>query len=157
MYRTRTRFTRILGAGLATVALAAALPVAALASHPGAVQAGSSRAGANAPLFVFGREGGNIRPFQVTVTNAGMVTGTLNNAHIQLSPDTLGGLMKLARAEGFFALPNSIVGHGLPDIAGRYITVTSANGLTKSVHVRFAHNAAFDQLYAVLSAVVGQY
>lgn len=156
MYRTRTHVLRGLGAGLAMLALAE-LPVAVLASHAGAVHAGSPHTGATTPLFVFGREGGNIRPFKVTIGADGTVAGTLTNAHIQLSPDTLNGLMKLARAEGFFTLPNRIVGHGLPDIAGRYISVTTANGVTKSVHVRFAHNAAFDQLYGVLSAVVGQY
>lgn len=151
----QTRCTRTLVAGVATALLAAALPVAALASYGGAHHSAHAQAALNRPLFAFGREGGNIRPLTITITTTGLVKGAMNGARMQLSPAALNGLMTLARAEGFFSLPATIVGHGLPDIAGRYITITTASG-AKSVHVRFAHNAAFDQLYAVLSAVAGE-
>ena len=51
-------------------------------------------------------------------------------------------------------MPGQIVGHGLPDVSGRFIGIRTASG-TKTVHVRFVHAAAFDQLYAVLLAVTG--
>jgi hypothetical protein len=63
-------------------------------------------------------------------------------------------LLTLARAEGFSALPTQIVGHGLPDVGGRFIRIHTAHS-TKAVHVRFVRVAAFDQLYAVLLAVAG--
>jgi hypothetical protein len=62
----------------------------------------------------------------------------------------------LAKAEGFFTMPARMIGHGLPDVAGRFITIYTASGV-KSVHVRFVHNAAFDQFYAVLMAMAGIY
>lgn len=152
----QTRFTRTLIIWLVGAALAAALPAAALASQGGARHNPRSTVALSRSLFVFGREGGNIRPYSYTISANGQVMGGLSGAHIQLSSDTLSGLVKLARAEGFFALPNTIVGHGLPDIAGHFITINTATG-AKTVHEHLAHNASFDQLYAVLSAVVGQY
>lgn len=134
--------------------LAAALPMAALASHGAAHQP----AALHQPAFVAGREGGNIRPSTVTIYNDGTVSvsgaGAGSN-HPQLSKDALDDLMKLARAEGFFTLSARIIGHGLPDVGDRYTTIHSAGGV-KTVHVRFVQNAAFNQLYAVLMAVAGQ-
>jgi hypothetical protein len=49
-----------------------------------------------------------------------------------------------------------MIGHGLPDVGGRFVTIYTASGV-KSVHVRFVRNAAFDQLYAVLMATAGIY
>lgn len=147
------RSGRVFGAAMGLV-LAGALPVAALASHGTAQQP----AALHQPAFVAGREGGNIRPSTVTIYSDGTVSVSgagAGSSHPQLSKDALDGLMKLARAEGFFTLPGRIIGHGLPDISGRYITIHSA-GSTKTVHVRFVQNAAFDQLYAVLMAVAGQ-
>jgi hypothetical protein len=143
------RLSRSVGA-LAMLALTVALPIAALASHGAAPHAGPAAA---TPEFVFGREGGNIRPLTVTIYSDGTVNnGSGTAATFQLSPQALAGLLKLAQAEGFYKLPPRIIGHGLPDIGGRFITITTAYG-SKTVHVRFVKNAAFDQLYAVLSAV----
>jgi len=108
-------------------------------------------------LFSFGREGGNIRPLTVTIDDTGLVTVTPGDATAprpHLAADALAGLMALARAEGFFKLPSQIVGHGLPDAGGRFITIHTA-ATTTTVHVRFVRDAAFDQLYAVLAAVSG--
>jgi len=144
---------RIVGVSLAAVVLAGALPLAAMASHADAASAHQARPAVSQPQFTFGTEGGNIRPLTVTIGSDGTVAASWGaTATVQLSKDATDGLMRLAKAEGFFALPSRIVGHGLPDIAGRYITVRTAAG-AKTVHVRFAHNAAFDQLYAVLAAV----
>jgi len=135
--------------------------VAALAAVPDqgiAVGASPSRAGQAHLVFAFGREGGNIRPLTVTIDDTGMVTTSYPvgkaNGPVRLSRDARQGLLTLARAEGFFGLPNKMVGHGLPDIGGRFITIHTA-GRAKTVHVRFVRDAAFDQLYAVLSAVAG--
>lgn len=108
-------------------------------------------------LFSFGREGGNIRPLTVTIDDIDAVTITpsdTNTTRPHLSADALAGLLALARAEGFFKLPPQIVGHGLPDAGGRFITVHTPATM-KTVHVRFVRDAAFDQLYAVLTAVAG--
>ena len=117
----------------------------------------AARPGASAPLFALGVEGGNILPYSVTIGANGVVTVTGRSTAGQrprLSPNALAGLLKLARAEGFFTMPAQIVGHGLPDVAGTYISIHSP-GATRTVHERFAHNAGYDQLYAVLMAVAG--
>ena len=143
------------------VAAALALTMAALAAAPDhgiAVGASRSHAAQARLVFAFGREGGNIRPLTVTIDDTGMVTTSYPvgraNGPVRLSRDALQGLLTLARAEGFFGLPSQMVGHGLPDIGGRFITIHTA-GHAKTVHVRFVRDAAFDQLYAVLSAVAG--
>jgi hypothetical protein len=139
------------------VALAAALPLGAYASH-GAVRGHPQRRAAPRAAFVFGREGGNIRPYTVTILTDGTVTasGSARTAtrHLSDPADAIAGLMKLAGAERFWALPAQIVGHGLPDVSGRFISIHTVGG-TKTVHVRFVQVAAFDQLYAVLLAVAG--
>ena len=108
--------------------------------------------------FVFGREGGNIRPYTVTIYTDGTVSASgpvsPTPRHLTEAADTIASLLTLARAAGFFALPTQIVGHGLPDVGGRFIRIHTAHG-TKAVQVRFVRVAAFDQLYAVLLAVAG--
>ncbi len=127
------------------------------AGSAAAVSAHAPRAAATHTLFSFGREGGNIRPLMVSIDDMGLVTvipsdATATRPH--LAADALAGLLTLARAEGFFKLPPQIVGHGLPDAGGRFITIHTA-AMTKTVHVRFVRDAAFDQLYAVLAAATG--
>ena len=150
------RSRRFFSATVATMALAAAMPLAAMASHGDAGRAHLRPAAVQQPIFVLGREGGNIRPLKVSIAGDGTVTvsGMATSTQLHLSGDALNGLLKLANAEGFFAMPAQMVGHGLPDIAGRYITIHTSS-MTKSVHVRFVRNAAFDQLYAVLLAAAG--
>ncbi len=149
------RFVHMVAAPLAVVALAAA-PFTALASHTVASHAVSTAGHAPRAVFVFGREGGNIRPLSVTIDDSGAVMGGLTSgtaaAPRLISKDAVDGLLKLATAEGFFKLPTQMIGHGLPDIGGRFITVHMGS-TTHTVHLRFVQNAAFDQLYAVLSAV----
>jgi hypothetical protein len=65
------------------------------------------------------------------------------------------GLAKLARAEGFFAMPAFTACPGInPDIAASFVTVAAA-GKTRTVTVHGACRAAFEELYAVLTASVG--
>jgi len=110
------------------------------------------------PAFVLGREGGNIRPYSVTIYDDGSVTtsGAVSapSTRIHLSPDALAGLRKLAQSEGFYAMPTHIVGRGLPDIAGTFIRVTNRAG-SREVHLLHARNTGYEQLYAVLLAVAG--
>ncbi len=109
-------------------------------------------------LFAFGRDGGNIRPLTVTIGTTGTVTMSAaaggGRPPGQLSPDALDGLLLLAKAERFFALPAHIVGHGLPDVSSQFISIQTQRGV-KTVQVRFVRNAAFEQLYAVLAAAAG--
>jgi hypothetical protein len=151
------RYSRCCAPCIGVVALACALPLRAHVSH-GSVRGHPQRHVAPQAAFIFGREGGNIRPYTVTILTDGTVTasGLAHTAirHLSDPTDAIAGLMKLARAERFWAMPAQIVGYGLPDVSGRFISIHTAGG-TKTVHVRFVHVATFDQLYAVLLAVAG--
>jgi hypothetical protein len=134
---------------LASVTVALAVPLAVLAGGSGKRQA--------APSFAFGRTGGNIVPAKVSigrdgrVTTTGAVKATLTQAPLPLR----NGLGKLARAEGFFSLPSSIACPGVnPDVASNFVTVV-AGGKSHTVTVHGSCRAAFEELYAVLSASVG--
>lgn len=101
-------------------------------------------------VISFGRTGGNIMPFAVSVSQAGAVTTTGPvQAPKAIPPAAVNGLLLLARAERFSTLPGSIVCKGIhPDVASRYITVS---GRTVTMHG--ACNRQFSELYAVLQAV----
>jgi len=109
-------------------------------------------------VFTFGIQGGNLRPWSVTISDDGSIAATGSIKHAQKLDDpknTLNGLLKLADAESFFALPKNLRCSGvLPDIAARWIMI-KANGDTKQVSVHGACNAAFSQVYAVLMAAGG--
>jgi len=111
-------------------------------------------------LITFGREGGNMLPLRVTIDAAGTVAvatsapTNVGRPPVHLSQDALNGLFRLSVAEGFPAMPVRIIGHGLPDIGGRFIGMR-IGGALKTVHVRFVRDRAFDELYAVLSATAG--
>jgi hypothetical protein len=147
---------RVLGVALVPLVLATALPLVALASRGEAISGDHTNANPHQSEFVFGREGGSIRPLTVTIYDDGtvIVNGVQKNLHPRLSQDTLDGLMKLAQAEGFFRMPSRMTGQGLPDVAGRFISIHTHRGTT-TVRVRYVRNVAFDQLYAVLMAVAG--
>ncbi len=134
---------------LAAVTVALAVPLAVLA--------GGSGTRAAPPTFAFGRTGGNIIPAKVTIGKDGRVTptGGLHTTLAQASTALRNGLGKLAQAEGFFTLPTSIACPGVnPDVASQFVTASVA-GKTRTVTVRGACRAAFNELYAVLSASVG--
>ena len=102
------RYSRCCGPCIGVVALAAALPLGAHASH-GSVREYPQRHAAPQAAFVFGREGGNIRPYTVTILTDGTVTasGPVHTAtkHLSDPTDAIAGLTKLARSERFWALP----------------------------------------------------
>jgi hypothetical protein len=127
-----------------------ALAVAALG-----VATTASPAAISGPSFVFGRTGGNIRPYTVTIASNGKVTATgvqLQIPALTLAPEVLGGLAKLAIAEGVPTLPRTIrCPHTLPDIAGRFVTIRTAGG-RKTVTEIGNCTPGFDEFYAVLAA-----
>lgn len=106
----------------------------------------------------FGRTGGSIRPFTVTVMNDGRIRvsgpGWSGRTGTTVSLPVRQGLLKLAQAEGFFSMPTmrqcpSV----LPDIAARFVTISTVS-TTRSVTVRGSCSRPFEELYAVLNAAV---
>jgi hypothetical protein len=134
---------------LAALTVALAVPLAVLA--------GGSGKSATPATFAFGRTGGNIIPFTVTIGANGHVstTGTQKLGLAQATVALRNGLSKLAKAEGFWTMApaTSCVGV-LPDIASKFVTV-SVGGKSRTVTVHGTCRAAFEELYAVLSASVG--
>lgn len=116
-------------------------------------------AAAPTPLFQFGRVGGNILPYTVTIDTQGHISSSgpivLAYPALTLSADTLAGLATLAKAERFSQLPAVIAGaHTLPDIASLFIGMPIGS-VMKQVREHGARSARFDQLFAILSAVTG--
>ena len=133
---------------LAVLTVALAVPLVVLA--------GSSAKQAP-PTFAFGRSGGNIIPFTVTIGANGHVTttGTQKLSLAFATPALRNGLGKLAKAEGFWTESTYLsCGKINPDIAGHFITV-NAGGKTRTVTEHGACYPAFEELYAVLSASTG--
>jgi len=142
----RTRLLRLLR--LAPLTLALALPLSASAHE--------SQAAAS---FIFGRTGGNIAPFSVTIARNGHLSARgpvqLAKPDAVVSPAALAGLLKLAKAEKFFSLPKTVrCKQTPPDFAASFVTVSQASG-TKTVTVHGDCQPGFSQLYAVVSAVAG--
>ena len=148
---TRISLRRIVPVALV---LAVALPVSISAAQPSAGRA-SGHSGA---AFAFGRTGGNIEPFTVTIARDGSISSS-GAAPANLAPhaslDAVDGLLKLARTEGFYALPSLVLCQGeLPDFAGQFVTIKTGTS-SKKVTVRGSCRVGFTQLYAVVSAVAG--
>ena len=134
---------------LAAVAVALAVPLVVLA--------GGSAKRQPPPSFAFGRAGGNIIPFRVTIGKDGHVSssGPIQATAVTTSMALRNGLAKLARAEGFFTMATRLsCGATNPDVASRFITI-SALGKTRTVFVRGTCYPAFEELYAVLAASAG--
>jgi hypothetical protein len=144
---------RFLRASIVLAALTVALAV------PLAVLAGGTAKRQSPPTFAFGRTGGNIVPFKVSIGKDGRVTATgpvnVTGTGSPLSLPLRNGLAKLAQAEGFFSMPALISCGGVnPDVAGRFVTV-AAGGKSRTVTEHGTCKPAFEELYAVLSAAVG--
>lgn len=130
------------------------LAVAVCAAVPGAVSAGSSAAQAS---FAFGRTGGNIEPFTITIAKDGSVTATgpVKPLRQELAARALARLGTLASTQHFFSLPRRTNCPGsLPDFAYRMISVRTA-AAARTVLVRGGCRPAFNTLYAALSTAVG--
>ena len=142
---------RVVRASVFLAALTVALAV------PLAVLAGGSGKTAAPPTFTFGRTGGNIVPFTVTIGANGHVstTGTQKLTVTFATVPLRNGLGKLAKAEGFWTMATVLdCGKINPDVASRFITITAA-GKSRTVRSRAVCSPAFEELYAVLSASVG--
>jgi hypothetical protein len=129
--------------------------VAAFATAIGVAGAGSAT---TQPSFKFGRVGGNIQPFTVTIARDGSVTSTgpVQPVRQQLTTRTLARLAALASTEHFFALPQRVNCAGsLPDFAYRSLTVSTSATRTRTVLVRGGCRPGYTALYAALAAAVG--
>ena len=84
--------------------------------------------------FAFGRLGGNIRPYRITIANTGVVRdfGAVTVHRKRLAPAQLVNLNRVATATSFEMLPKSTsCRNTLPDVASTYIRV---GALTVRVH-----------------------
>jgi hypothetical protein len=130
------------------------LVIAACAVIPGTVAAGS---GATPASLAFGRAGGNIQPFTITIAKDGSVTATgpVKPLRKEVSASALARLGALVSTQHFFSLSRRVNCAGsLPDFAYRFITVQTATAL-RTVLVRGGCRPGFNTLYAALSAAVG--
>jgi hypothetical protein len=102
--------------------------------------------------FAFGRSGGNIRPYHVTIANSGVVRtyGTVKVGRKLLVPVQLASLNRVATETRFTELPTTTNCRGtLPDVAGMYIRVGA-----RTVHVHGVCSARFQRLLRALETSV---
>jgi hypothetical protein len=135
---------------LAALVILAVLPARTRASAPHR----NTPVTATSPTITFGQELGNIRPFSVTIAGNGSIKSTgpihLNGATATVSKDAVAGLVVLAQAEGFRALPSFTACPGaLPDIAARYVSIRTPTWRHRA-SVRGNCVGGLAQLFAVL-------
>jgi hypothetical protein len=102
--------------------------------------------------FAFGRLGGNIRPYTVTIANSGVVrtSGAVEVGRRMLTSLQLGGLNRIATETSFVTLPKLTKCRGaLPDVASTYIRVAA-----HTVHVHGACLPRYQRLLKALKASV---
>ena len=131
---------------LALISVTAALALPNLGSaSPGAMS------------FAFGRNGGNIAPFAVTISSSGAVTATgpVKPTVTVVSAPARARLAALVAATRFAALPPTIrCGGSLPDFASNFVTVRRG-GSTRTVLVHGDCSTRFSRLYDALARAVG--
>ena len=113
------------------------------------------RAATRGPAFVFGREGGNIRPAASAIYADGRVTrGDSTDSTATVSPDAVAGLARLARLGGFWTLrvPATRRPPRNPDVARRYVEVHLTCG-SHRVETAGDVPTAMRQLLALLEAL----
>ena len=104
------------------------LLLAALAAAALATGASAGAAVAQQTSYAFGRTGGNIRPYTVTISATGVVraSGPIAVGTKRLKPTQLATLRRLAVKLRFGALPAKTLCTGtLPDVAATFIRVGS--------------------------------
>jgi hypothetical protein len=107
--------------------------------------------------FAFGRIGGNIAPFTVTIASNGSTTaaGPARPLKSRVSALELARLSRLVTTQRFFTLPRSTRCPGtLPDFASEFITV-HRGALTRRVVVHGDCSPRFTRTYAALTRAVG--
>lgn len=108
------------------------------------------------PLIQFGRSGGNIEPFTVTINADGTLEHLgpvrLAKPDLQLSQARLAGLLRYANEQRFWTLPRrTTCGNSLPDFAAPFITIRTATK-TRTVSVRGGCKPRFTRLFRTLSS-----
>jgi hypothetical protein len=102
--------------------------------------------------FAFGRLGGNIRPYTVTIANNGVVrtSGAVEVGRRMLTSLELGGLNRVATETSFVTLPKlTNCRDTLPDVAATYIRVGA-----RTVRVHGACLPRYQRLLRALQASV---
>jgi hypothetical protein len=117
--------------------------------------AGTARPAAQ-PVFSFGRIGGNIIPFTVTIQSDGSVTRSgpvqLSNPNVNVAKARRLALLALARRKGFWSLPRrTLCRDSLPDVASLFVTIRSGIR-THTVAVRGECSSNFTSVYRALTA-----
>jgi hypothetical protein len=108
------------------------------------------------PPFSFGRIGGNIVPFTVSINADGAVTHTgpvePSNPNVVVSQARRLALLALARRKGFWSLPRrTLCPDSLPDVASLFVTIHSG-ARTHTVAVRGDCSSRFTSVYRALAA-----
>ena len=99
--------------------------------------------------FAFGRVGGNIMPFTVTIATSGAVkrTGSAPNGATHLSKQQLAVLNRVAVETRFTRMPAvTACPNTLPDIAAQFVRVGG-----RTVRVHGSCLAGFNRLWAALA------
>jgi hypothetical protein len=127
---------------LVCLAAVVALAVAVVAGSGAAAQGG----------FAFGRFGGNIRPYTVTIAAGGadFVTGPVVTLKKRLKASQLAALRNLASAVHFTTLPSTNCAGTNPDVAATFIRVGA-----RTVRVHGDCVARYNRLFLALSRAVG--
>jgi hypothetical protein len=125
-----------------------------------ATAAGSITLSTSSIVFTFGREGGNIVPYSITIASDGTVTATgpVTPTITQISAQQLSILEAQVFSSNFLTLPPQTICPGtLPDFASQFIEVQGPQFSPPDyrVAVRGGCVPAFTQLFAALSAAVG--
>jgi hypothetical protein len=118
--------------------------------------AGSS-ASSGMMSFVFGRTGGNIAPFTVTISSSGAVSavGPVRPTVTRVGSATRARLAALVKTARFYSLPRTTRCRGaLPDFASSFVTVRSATS-SRTVLVHGDCSAGFSALYRALAKAIG--
>jgi hypothetical protein len=127
------------------VILVAAVLLAGVAAEP----AGSA---VKLSGFAFGRIGGNIRPFAVSIASTGVVrtSGPVTVGRKKLTPAQLVSLNRLAIATSFGKLPKATNFPGtLPDVASTYVRVRA-----RTVRVHGSCVPRYARMWRALTAAV---
>ena len=155
-----------LAAGILAVIVFSPGMVAAHAANHAPTAARQLPTNPRSPAFRFGLQGSftTVGTFTVTIYVDGrvMLTKTprtssmhLVNPKATIFPVALTGLLKLATAEGFFAMPSKIVPKQVvSDLGTAFITIYTRTG-TKSVAVTGNSSQPFYELYSLLNYVAG--
>jgi hypothetical protein len=107
--------------------------------------------------YAFGRTGGNIAPFTVSIAANGAVTvvGPVRTTRTQISPAAMTRLSAVFRAARFSGLPATTRCAGeLPDIAADVVT-TKSGAVSKTVLVHGECSQRFTTVLTALMHAVG--